>query len=114
MIKDPMLPVEYAGSDSFLKEVEYVSTPDLQMFPSLAGLLLTRCVYYKYKMKCNRKIQWESFIGCTLIYDLKLQFIVVNYSIYSFEYYSTLPYFYFSYYTQYNLNDNNNKIKIYS
>ena len=26
-------------------------------------------------------------MGCTLIYDLKLQLIVVNFSVYSFEYY---------------------------
>ena len=39
MIKDPLLPVEYAGSDSFLKESEYIGTPDLQMFPSIAGFL---------------------------------------------------------------------------
>ena len=43
------------------------------------------------------------------INDLKLKFIVVNYSVYSFEYYSTLLYFYIiSYYTQYNVNNNNN------
>ena len=29
--------VDYAGSDSLLKETEYQQYPDLQMFPSLAG-----------------------------------------------------------------------------
>ena len=32
---DPM--VEYAGSDSLLKETDYDIYPDLQMFPTLAG-----------------------------------------------------------------------------
>ena len=35
------------------------------------------------------------YMGCTLIYDFKLQFIPVNFSVYSFEYYSMLLYFYF-------------------
>ena len=30
-------PVEYAGSDSELKEEDYVTYPDLQMFPTMAG-----------------------------------------------------------------------------
>ena len=34
------------------------------------------------------------FMGCTLIYDSKLQFIFVNFSVYYFEYYFTLFYFY--------------------
>ena len=34
-------------------------------------------------------------LTCTLIYDIILQFIFVNCSVFSFEYYSALLYFYF-------------------
>ena len=34
-------PIEYAGSDSLLKEAEYVAYPDLQMLPTMAGYAIS-------------------------------------------------------------------------
>ena len=51
-------PVEYAGSDSLLKEKDYEAHPDLQMLPSLAGLVPLNVFYKVQYVMILRTAQW--------------------------------------------------------
>ena len=62
--KNGMEQVDFAGSDSLLTASEYSAYPDLQMFPSVFGLMLNliSCVY------CQSKF---SVVQSNRPYDLK-------------------------------------------
>ena len=36
--------IDYAGSDSLLKDVDYINHPDLQMFPTMAGYFIQNTI----------------------------------------------------------------------